>query len=359
MTRLSTLAAVALLFMVANVLLFGLGCSTIAAEHILTFGSNGGKKPIPEEFETTLFDDVWIVRVQDDPPVDLVVWILEPRPFRIWVDATTSTSPPAEMAKEPFGEVTVKKAGRPMILIQWDRPNPKAAAPPRGTVMMLQGQGGCNRTAYVMWPIAAALADAGYRVILPDLRSQGDSTGKELGFIVKDAQDIRTVLNVLEQDHLLAGKVGVLGHSYGAAVGGYTATLDDRLATCVLSGLPMTWRGIIEYQGSKNLLWRLMTDGARERTFQRCGERMGYDIDSMDARTFVTETDRPLLLLHGRNDSYVPVGHATEIYNARPDGTRLVIYEDADHGDYFWTRFDEVRDLCLSWFAEHLATTPE
>jgi len=361
MVRLSTLVTLVLLFTVGSAVLFGAGCANIAADYILAFGSNGGKTPIPEELEyVPLFDEVRAVRVQDAPEVDLVVWVIEPRPIRVWVEETAADADWAKLIYQsvddeshPVG-ISLATKGGPIIRVRWGQPKSAVDTNPRGTILVLQGQGGCARIHPHLWPIAAALANEGYRVILPDLRSQGDSTGKELGFIIKDGQDLRRVLDRLEREQLLVGKVGILGHSYGAAAGGYLATQDDRVVTCILSGSPMTWRGVIEFQGSQNWLWRLMTDGTRERIFQRCGERMGYDIDSLDARQFIAATDKPLLLLHGRKDTFVPIEHATEVYNTRPENTRLVVYEEASHGDYFFTHFEEVRHLCVSWFAEHL-----
>ena len=339
-------------------LLFVPGCAHVAADYILTWGSNGGR-PLSKTLDgpgVHLFNRVAVVRVQDDPPVDLVVWIIEPRPIRAWVETKASANPLADLADQSLGCAITDKASGMMVQLRWERLDLRDSIQPRGTILVLQGQGGCTRIHPKLLPAAVALANDGYRVVMPDLRSQGDSTGKELGFIVKDAQDIGRVLDWLERERLLAGKVGILGYSYGAAAGGYVATQDGRVVTCVLAGTPMTWRGLVEHRGSQNLLWRLMSDATRERTFERCSERMGYDIDRFDARKLVASTDKPLLLIHGGKDQNVPVEQAAAIHRTRPDGIRFVVFEDSGHGDFFLTHADEIRALCLSWFAEHLNT---
>jgi pimeloyl-ACP methyl ester carboxylesterase len=340
---------------VSLMLLFLSGCAGIAADYVLHYGSNRGGKPFPKTLTgCPAFARGHVVRVQNDPPVDLLVWIVEPGSVQVCVEDKNSPRGPAESINDPLAAASITAAGAPTIRLRRRPANAGACPHPLGDVIVLQGQGGCARTDVVMLPMVAALAEAGYRVIMPDLRSQGDSTGEELGFIVKDAQDIGDVLDWLEQENLLTDKVGILGHSYGAAVAGYVAMQDDRVATCILSGLPTTWRTIIEYQGSRNLLWRLMSDKTRQQTFQICSQRIGYDIDSLDSRRLIALTDKPVLLIHGRQDKCVPASCAAEVLQARPEGTQFVMYEDSGHGEYFVTRFEDVRSLCLSWFAEHL-----
>ena len=58
------------------------------------------------------------------------------------------------------------------------------------------------------WPCPRA----GYRAVLVDLRGHGRSTGKYLTYGVQEAQDISQVIDALEQQQLIAGEIGVLGH---------------------------------------------------------------------------------------------------------------------------------------------------
>ena len=97
-----------------------------------------------------------------------------------------------------------------------------------------------------------------------------------------------------------------------------------------------------------------MTEKQQEQTFQICSERIGFDVDTLDSRKLIVETSKPALLIHGRYDDYVPVNHALETYQARPEGTKLVIYKDSKHGDYFINHFEDFRTLCLDWFGVHL-----
>ena len=45
---------------------------------------------------------------------------------------------------------------------------------------------------------------------------------------------------------------------------------------------------------------------------------------------------KPTLIIHGEQDSRIPVGEAKELYeNSAAKDKRLVIIPDADHGDLF------------------------
>ena len=65
---------------------------------------------------------------------------------------------------------------------------------PRGTILVLHGV--LDRSA-VMLPAARALADAGYRAVLVDLRGRGRSTGKYMTFGIQEAKDLSQVIDAL------------------------------------------------------------------------------------------------------------------------------------------------------------------
>ena len=368
--RFDRTCAVVLATIAAFALLFYSGCSRIVADHVLHFGSNRGGTPFPKDLPGSwlqAFAKGHYLEVQDDPLVHLMIWVVEPRQFHaeIWYGEKDAPSVPEEWAVEATlhacGNVAASEfyPGSPATtityLLRWFTKESTPPIMPIGTIIFLNGQGGCARTASPMWPGVAYLANAGYRVVMVDLRSQGDSTGEELGFVIKDARDISKVLDWLERKQLLTEPVGIMGHSYGSASGGLAAVNDPRIRTAILSGTPMAWRSVLEFQlPQESFVWRIMSEEARERTFQIINERMGDEAYNLDARTFIATTTKPVLLLHGRLDDNVPVEHAIEIHRARPEGTRLVIFEDCDHSSHFWTHFDEVRALCLSWFAEHM-----
>jgi pimeloyl-ACP methyl ester carboxylesterase len=88
------------------------------------------------------------------------------------------------------------------------------------TLVMLPGLG---RSSTDLEPFAVALAGAGYRVVLPEPRGMGSSTGRLDGITLHDlAHDIAAVI-----ERLGDGPVVIIGHAFG-----------NRIARCVAADHP-------------------------------------------------------------------------------------------------------------------------
>ena len=105
---------------------------------------------------------------------------------------------------------------------------PEAAL--KGTILFLHGLA-LQKETCGFW--AYQIAAAGYRAVLVDLRGHGQSTGDWLTYGVVESRDIVRVIDRLDEKGLLAGKVGLFGESYGAAVALQTAARDDRVRAVV------------------------------------------------------------------------------------------------------------------------------
>src|SRR5262249_7005553 len=114
-----------------------------------------------------------------------------------------------------------------------DRPAPSFAAP-LGTLIVLHGIYDSKESFSGVW--GRIFASAGYRVVLVDLRGHGRSTGDWMTYGVVESQDLTKVIDVLEERHLVAGKLGVFGVSYGGAVAIQAAALDPRIQAVATMG---------------------------------------------------------------------------------------------------------------------------
>jgi len=80
---------------------------------------------------------------------------------------------------------------------------------------------------------ALQLAQAGYRVVLVDLRGHGQSTGAQVGFGKYEVNDLRQMLDWLQARGECDEVVGVLGFSYGATLALHWAAQDQRIRTVI------------------------------------------------------------------------------------------------------------------------------
>src|SRR5262249_9230684 len=105
-------------------------------------------------------------------------------------------------------EVGPPRASLSLLIV--DRPAPSS----RATVLVLHGIRD-RKESMLGW--GRGLAEIGYRAVLVDGRGHGRSSGDFLTYGVVEARDLSRVLDALEARGLVAGRVGAMGVSYGAA----------------------------------------------------------------------------------------------------------------------------------------------
>lgn len=357
------------------------GCvSEYAARRIIAAPNGGNLEPATAWRSPRFVDEGY--RVQVGPPeAHLVYGVVEPKPLPVRV--TQGSASPAVTLPEAAGGATRLSltysdldGGEPwhvrMILPAGDdgRLLPPPDDEPIGTVLILQGYMGrwtLDDDGYggqYLWHLACMFADAGYRVVLPDLRGHGLSTGETIGWGRLEARDMVQLLDDLADRDLLAGQVGIVGHSYGAAVAIHTAEKDARVAAVIAIGvpksldtLPTSTRAYIRQEHPvQNLILRwFLTDRMLHRAVERAGALGDFDPRQQDCAAAMQRMDTPVLLIHGALDENCPVDDARDLYDARPSQTQLVIYDGEDHWSHLTRRFDDLREHSLGWFDRWLA----
>ncbi len=88
------------------------------------------------------------------------------------------------------------------------------------------------------WPPAGideALARAGFRAIMPDLRGHGQSGKPHDAAAYEDDAEVRDIMALVE--HLKLGRYYALGYSHGAIVVAKLLVLDTKLRKAILGGI--------------------------------------------------------------------------------------------------------------------------
>lgn len=99
--------------------------------------------------------------------------------------------------------------------------NSSQKLPPQKTLVLLHGWGR-NKNSLLNYGLA--LSQHGYRVIIPDLRGHGNSTGNWVSFGAEEGQDVSVLMDLLKIETF-----DILGFSLGASVGLHIASVDDRV----------------------------------------------------------------------------------------------------------------------------------
>lgn len=201
---------------------------------------------------------------------------------------------------------------------------------PRATVVLLHGLRD-HKASYES--TARRFADEGYRVVLPDLRGHGHSSGDFLTYGLLDADDIAALLDEVERTAPL-GPVAVVGASYGGAVALRFAGQDPRVRVVVTVATFASLRGILP--GYARLLAPMLPPPPEwfiDWTLSDAGERAGVDYALCDSVAAVRAVRAPILFVHGEDDVHIPIENAEQLFAACwPGRCTLERRPGRDHG---------------------------
>jgi alpha-beta hydrolase superfamily lysophospholipase len=189
---------------------------------------------------------------------------------------------------------------------------PGASDTPTAAVVVLHGWGA---NAEMMLPLARPLQAAGMTVLLIDARNHGASDADNYSSMPRFAEDLDAAIDWLKaQPEANPGKIAVVGHSVGAAAALLSASRRNDLAgvislaafahPAVMMRLWLTAKGLPFFP----LGWYVL---------HYVEHAIGHRFDAIAPLNSITRITCPLLLVHGADDSTVPVADAHAIYSRR------------------------------------------
>ena len=107
----------------------------------------------------------------------------------------------------------------------------------RPAILVLHGFGSNKESPSCIWP-AREFANWGYVTLRFDMRSCGDSEGERNHInCLEQVEDTKNAITFMQGlDEVDAGRIGLIGSSFGAAVTVYTAGVDERVGAAISSG---------------------------------------------------------------------------------------------------------------------------
>ena len=214
---------------------------------------------------------------------------------------------------------------------------------PKPTVLLLHGCPGLEKNL----DLAVRLRDRGWNSLLFHYRGCWGSAGR---------YDLRTVPRDVTAavDYLAgcprvdSGRIAVLGHSMGGWAALVTAAAEPRLRAVAVYGaaarlgnsLPRSPEFIAEE------FTRFLATTPEEFAWQAAV--VAEQTDALAAAAAIGP--RPLLVVHGTADRWVPVAQARELRERAGPPCRYVEVEGADHA-FSWHRA-ELADLVVGWLSE-------
>ena len=213
-------------------------------------------------------------------------------------------------------------------LAGWYVPAAAGTGPTGPTVVLTHGWGS-NKSD--MLDRAAILHEA-YNLLLLDLRNHGQSGDAATTQGVREADDLRAMIDWLEREKA-PDRIAVLGVSMGGVTALAEANRDERIDAVIAESMHATLANAAQarldragYPLSMPGSWAILL-GALLRT--------GEDVSAVDPVQSVKRLDeRPVLLIHGGNDGSIGRGDADALLEAAAAGgspAELHVCPDAGH----------------------------
>ena len=195
--------------------------------------------------------------------------------------------------------------------------------------------------------------DLGYNVLMPDLHGHGLSEGDDIQMGWKDADDLLFWTSVAEQlfrceNH--PSRVIVHGVSMGAAT------------TMVLSGkdnVPEYVRGYIEDCGYTSVwdefslmlkeMFGLPSFPLMHCTSALCRMKYGWDFKEASPLESIRRCTRPMLMIHGDRDTFVPFSMFRPLVDAKPEPKMTWVAPGSEHARSYQDHPEEYTALVASF----------
>ena len=222
-----------------------------------------------------------------------------------------------------FEEVRFPTAGA-KTLYGWWIPSAVAAAP---VLILVHGWG---RNVERMLPYVAMLHPAGFDLLVFDARHHGSSDEDGFAALPKFSDDIRAAVDfVATRRPPGRADVGVLGLSIGGAAAIHASSCDPRIAAVATIG---AFADPADPRATIGRHWWLLAPGL-PLAFRLVERRVGTRFRRIAPERVLGAARARFLLIHGTEDTVVPVAHARRLAAAAGAAARSWIVPGRGHSD--------------------------
>jgi dipeptidyl aminopeptidase/acylaminoacyl peptidase len=215
---------------------------------------------------------------------------------------------------------------------------------PKPTALLLHGCPGLEQNA----DLAVTLRDRGWNSLVFHYRGCWGSEGQyDLRMIPRDVEAAVGHLDGGSYPGVDPRRLAVVGHSLGGWAAVLAAAADPRLRAVAVYGSVVDI-GAIDLTASQiaHEMTRFLATTPED--FIRQRDEVIAQMDPFDAVRSISP--RPLLIVHGTDDRWIPAAHARRLHAHAGQPSRYVEIDGANH-DFAWHRA-QLRDLVVGWLDE-------
>ena len=200
--------------------------------------------------------------------------------------------------------------------------------------------------------MAQELHQAGFAVMMIDLRGHGESEAAHVSFGVYERRDVLAAIDELLQRGHPAGRIGLLGTSMGAASVVGAAVEHPAVGAVVTDSLFADIQPVIEGQWSQTSGMPLFLLDTTLGIFEGIN---GYELTASRPVAEIAQiAPRPLLMIHCQADSHIPLEQFESLKAAAPWAETWLV-EECKHADIYEYAAEEYSEKVVGFFEEGLA----
>lgn len=202
---------------------------------------------------------------------------------------------------------------------------------------------------------AAMFHELGYNVLAPDDRAHGESEGKLIGYGWTDRRDYIKWMNKLLKTEGKNQQIVM----YGVSMGGAT--------TMMVSGeadVPKQVKAYVEDCGYTSVddeityqaksMYHLPKYPLVPTVSLISKIRAGYDYSEASALKQLAKNKKPMLFIHGSNDTFVPTSMLEPLYNATKGPKEKYVVKGAKHAEAMNTNYKKYKQTVEKFLDEYM-----
>lgn len=196
--------------------------------------------------------------------------------------------------------------------------------------------------------------ELGFHVLMPDTRGHGQSGGDYIGFGWHDREDY--LAWIAEMIKRLGRDCKILLH--GVSMGGATVLMlsGEELpenVKCIISDSAYTSvKDVLCYQLKQ--MYKLPAFPFIHLTSLLTKRKAGYTFAEASALEQVKKTDKPILFIHGAEDTFVPTDMVYPLYKASRGEKEILLVPKAGHATSFFTDTDTYKEKLKRFVSKYL-----
>ena len=250
----------------------------------------------------------------------------------------------------PFEDVEFTTRGGDIVLRGWYVP----AAEDGPTVVFVHGLSS-NRAGDEAVHLASRLRAQGFNTLLFDLRGHGTSGDGVVSGGYFEQNDLLGAYDFLVSRGVSPEDIGIIGFSMGAATSVLGVSQEPGIRALVADSPFANATDLIAQEVSRKTpvpkwLVPLFMPG----TVLAADLFHDIKLGELSPETAVADIGYPILLIHGVEDTRIPVEQGVRVYEAAHPDSDLWLAPDVDHVDAFLTYPEEYTDRVASYFRERL-----